>query len=65
MKQQIHDTILAILAEKRADGDVLPFVTATEVAQRLQINADEVEFFSRGSGISGGRAINGEFYYYE
>ena len=43
MKQQIHDTILSILAEKRRNGDVLPFATSIEVAHLLHMNALDVE----------------------
>lgn len=66
MKQQIHDTILAILAEKRADGDVLPFATSIEVAHRLKMNANKVEEIAAGiEGIVKGQTVNHEWYYYE
>lgn len=32
MKSKIKETILAILEQKRRDGDVLPFATSIEVA---------------------------------
>jgi len=64
MKQQIHDTILSILAEKRADGDVLPFATSIEVANRLHLGAREVEEIAQGiEGIVKGRTLNEEYYY--
>lgn len=64
MKQQIHDTILSILAEKRADGDVLPFATSIEVAHRLHINALEVEIVAQEiEGIVKGRTLNYEWYH--
>jgi hypothetical protein len=66
MKQQIHDTILSILAEKRADGDVLPFATSIEVAHRLKMNALEVEKVAQDiEGIEKGKTLNHEWYYYE
>ena len=63
MKQQIHDTILSILAEKRADGDVLPFATSIEVAHLLKMNAVEVEKIAKDiEGIEKGKTINHEWY---
>ena len=64
MKQQIHDTILSILAEKRADGVVLPFATSIEVAHRVHLGAREVEKIAEGiEGIVRGRTLNEEYYY--
>lgn len=64
MKQQIHDTILSILAEKRANGDVLPFATSIEVAHRLKMNALEVEEVAQEvEGIVRGRTLNYEWYH--
>ena len=64
MKDKIKQTILSILAEKRADGDVLPFATSIEVAHRLKMNALEVEEIAKGiEGIVKGRIINEEYYY--
>lgn len=48
MKDKIKQTILSILAEKRADGDVLPFATSIEVAHRLHIGAWQVEEIAQG-----------------
>ena len=63
MKQQIYDTILSILAEKRAAGDVLPFATSIEVAHRLKMNAVEVEMIARDiEDIEKGRTLNYEWY---
>lgn len=64
MKQQIHDTILSILAEKRRNGDVLPFATSIEVAHLLHINALDVERIAEGiEGIVKGKTLNEEYYY--
>lgn len=66
MKQQIHDTILSILAEKRRNGDVLPFATSIEVAQLLHMNALEVEKIAQDiEGIEKGKTLNHDWYYYE
>ena len=64
MKDKIKQTILSILAEKRANGDVLPFATSIEVAHRLKMNALEVEEIAKGiEGIVRGRTLNEEYYY--
>ena len=64
MKQQIHETILSILAEKRANGDVLPYATSIEVAHRVKMNALEVEKITAGiEGIVRGKTLNEEYYY--
>lgn len=66
MKDKIRQTILNILAEKRANGDVLPFATSIEVAHLLHMNAKEVEKIAGGiKGIVNGRTLNNEWYYYE
>lgn len=63
MIQQIHNTILDILAEKRADGDVLPYATSIEVAHRVKMNALEVEKIAAGiEGIVRGKTLNEEYY---
>lgn len=63
MKQQIHDTILTILAEKRTNGDVLPYATSVEVAHRVKMNALEVEKIAAGiEGIVRGKTLNHEYY---
>lgn len=64
MKQQIHQTILDIIAEKRADGDVLPFATSIEVAHLLHMNALEVERIAQEiDGIEKSRTQNHDCYY--
>lgn len=64
MKDKIKQTILSILAEKRADGEVPPFATSIEVAHRLKLGAWQVEEIAQGiEGIVRGKTINGEYYY--
>ena len=64
MKQQIHDTILDILSEKRANGDVLPIATSIEVAHRLNLGAFQVEETAKGiEGIVRGKTLNYDYYY--
>lgn len=64
MKQQIHDAILAILEEKKREGEVLPFATSIEVAHRLKMNALDVEKIAEDiEGIVKGKTLNEEYYY--
>lgn len=64
MKDKIKQTILSILEEKRANGDVLPLATSIEVAHRLHIGAWQVEEIAKGiEGIVKGRTLNYEWYY--
>ena len=64
MKDKIKQTILSILAEKRADGDVLPFATSIEVAHRLKLGVWQVEEIAQGiEGIVKGRTLNYEWYH--
>lgn len=64
MKQQIYNAILDIIAEKRANGDVLPYAMSIEVAHRLHMNAQEVEKIAAEiDGIEKGRTINHDCYY--
>lgn len=64
MKHKIKQTILDILAEKRANGDVLPYATSIEVAHRVKMNALEVEKIAVGiEGIVRGKTLNEEYYY--
>lgn len=64
MKDKIKQTILSILAEKRADGDVLPFATSIEVVHRVYLGAREVEEIAQGiEGIVKGRTLNYEWYH--
>ena len=66
MREKIKDAILSILAEKKADGDVLPFATSIEVAHLLHMNALEVEKIAQDiEGIEKGKTLNHEWYYYE
>ena len=66
MKDKIKQTILSILAEKKRNGDVLPFATSIEVAHLLHMNALEVERIAQEiEGIEKGRTINHDWYYYE
>lgn len=66
MKHKIKQTILDILAEKRANGDVLPFATSIEVAHRLNLGAFQVEKIAKGiEGIVRGRTLNYDYYYYQ
>lgn len=63
MKDKIKQTILSILEEKRANGDVLPLATSIEVAHRLHIGAWQVEEIAKGiEGIVKGRTLNYEWY---
>lgn len=64
MKDKIKQTILSILEEKRANGDVLPLATSIEVAHRLHIGAWQVEEIAKGiEGIVKGRTLNYEWYH--
>ena len=64
MKDKIKQTILSILAEKRRNGDALPFATSIEVAHLLHMNAMEVEKIAEGiEGIVKGKTLNEEYYY--
>jgi hypothetical protein len=64
MKDKIKQTILSILAEKRANGDVLPFATSIEVAHRLKLGAFQVEEIAKDiEGIVRGETLNHDYYY--
>lgn len=64
MNKLIRDTILSILAEKRADGEVLPFATSIEVAERTKMTVSEVEKIAEGiEGMVKGRTKEYEYYY--
>lgn len=64
MKDKIKQTILDIIAEKRANGDVLPFATSIEVAHRLNLGALQVEEIAKDiEGIVRGRTLNYDYYY--
>ena len=63
MKQKVLDAILAILADKRADGEVQPFATSREVALLLHTSVSEVERIAKDIDITKGRAEEYEYYY--
>lgn len=64
MKDKIHQTILDILAEKKSNGDVLPYAMSIEVAHRLHMNALEVEKIAATiDGIEKSRTLNHDCYY--
>lgn len=64
MKDKIKQAILAILAEKKSNGDVLPYVMSIEVAHRLHMNALEVEKIAATiDGIEKSRTLNHDCYY--
>lgn len=64
MKDKIHQTILSILADKRANGDVLPYATSIEVAHLLHMNALEVEDIAKDiEGVVKGKTLNHAYYY--
>ena len=64
MKDKIKQTILSILAEKKRDGDVLPYAMSIEVAHRLHMNAQEVEKIAATiDGIEKSRTLNHDCYY--
>lgn len=66
MKDNIKQTILDILSEKRANGDVLPYAMSIEVAHRLHLGMVQVEQIAKDiEGITKGKTLNGEYYYYE
>ena len=64
MKDKIKQTILDILAEKKSNGDVLPYAMSIEVAHRLHMNALEVEKIAATiDGIEKSRTLNHDCYY--
>ena len=64
MKDNIKQAILNILADKKANGDVLPFATSIEVAHLLHMNALEVERLAKDiDGIVKGKTLNHAYYY--
>ena len=64
MKDKIKQTIFSMIAEKKADGEVLPYVTSIEVAHRLKMNALNVEKIAKEiEGIVKGRTLNYEWYH--
>ena len=64
MKDKIKQAILNILADKKANGEVLPYATSIEVAHLLHMNALEVERLAKDiDGIEKGKTLNHEWYY--
>ena len=64
MKNKIKQAILNILADKKANGEVLPFATSIEVAHLLHMNALEVERLAKDiDGIEKGKTLNHAYYY--
>ena len=64
MKDKIKQAILNILADKKANGEVLPYATSIEVAHLLHMNALEVERLAKDiEGIEKGKTLNHEWYY--
>ena len=64
MKDKIKQAILSILAEKKRNGDVLPFATSIEVAHLLHMNALEVEKIAATiDGIEKSKTLNHDCYY--
>lgn len=66
MIEEVKKTILSILSEKRAEGDVLPYVTSVEVARFLSLDVKRVEAVAFAiEGIEVVRTQSGECCYYE
>ena len=63
MKQKVRQAILKILADKRADGEVLPYATSREVASLLHMSVREVERIAKNIEIERSRTIDCECYY--
>ena len=63
MKQKVRQAILRILADKRADGEVLPYATSIEVASLLRMSVREVERIARDIEIEKSKTIDCECYY--
>ena len=62
-KEDVRQAIFGILADKRADGEVLPFATSKEVALLLYISVSEVERMAKDIDITKGRTEEYEYYY--
>lgn len=63
MREKVLDAILAIFADKRADGEVLPFATSREVASLLHMSVREVERIAKDIDIVKGVTEDYEYYY--
>ena len=63
MQETIKKTIRLIIQEKIAQNEAFPCAHSVEVANRLKMNAREVEFITEGTeGIIKHKTINGEYY---
>ena len=63
MTEKVRQAILRILADKRADGEVLPYATSIEVASLLRMSVREVERIAKDIEIERSRTIDCECYY--
>lgn len=63
MTEKVYQAILKILADKRADGEVLPYATSREVASLLRMSVREVERIAKNIEIERSRTIDCECYY--
>lgn len=63
MTEKVHQAILKILADKKADGEVLPYATSREVASLLRMSVREVERIAKDIEIERSRTIDCECYY--
>lgn len=63
MTEKVYQAILKILADKRADGEVLPYATSREVASLLHMSVREVERIAKNIEIERSRTIDCECYY--
>ena len=63
MRSKVKDAILKIIADKRADGEVLPYATSREVASLLHMSAREVERIAKDIEIERSRTTDCECYY--
>ena len=63
MQNRIKETILQIIKEKEARNEAFPCAHSVEVANRIKMNAREVEFLAKDiKGIKAHLTINGEYY---
>ena len=64
MTERIRQAILAIIEQKRREGDVLPFATSIEVAHLLDISIHDVEKQAKNlHDVEKGKTSNYEYYY--
>lgn len=63
MQTRIKEAIIQIIQDKEARNESFPCAHSVEVANKLRMNAREVEFLAQGiSGITRHKTINGEYY---